>query len=450
MSSARHGKRGYRIGGSGGAAYRRRGTGGCRARRTAHPGRALIVKGVNIAGHLRYAARRHPHFADAMIALAVFAATVLTTFAGHQALTVRSRDAALAAAVLACGSLALRRRRPLPMLAVSAVAGEMFLAQFTGAGGVLILLAPAIALYTVAELVERQTSMLVGGAVLAAFALAHALMHPAMLGTENLAFTALGALAFAAGDSSRNRRAYLHEVEQRAERAEADRERDARRRVAEERLRIARDLHDSVGHHLAVISVQSDVAVRAIALDGAGASEALGHVKTASRKALGELRDTISLLREADDPVAPTAIPAPGLDALEDLLGTLRDSGMRIDVQIEGTPVPLAPAADLTAYRVIQEALTNVYKHSRQRRARLGLCYGRNEVRITVDDLGGGLAAITAVEAPAAAGHGIVGMQERIQAIGGRFTAEARAAGAFHVAAALPYRPLAPAIAEPA
>lgn len=407
-----------------------------------------MVKDVNIAGHLRHTATRHPHFADVLIALAVFAATVLTTFAGHPAGTVRSPEAALASAVLACAALAARRRRPLPVLFVSAVAAEAFLAQLTGAEGALILLAPAIALYTVAEQLQRQTSLLVGGCVLLAFAIAHALMHPAMLGMENLAFTALGALAFAAGDSSRNRRAYLREVEQRAEHAEHAREQDALRRVAAERLRIARDLHDSVGHHLAVISVQSAVAARAIDPADTGAGQALGHVKAAGRKALDELRDTINLLREPGDPVAVTAIPAPGLDALKDLLDSLRSSGMHIDLHVEGTPAPLPPAADLTAYRVIQEALTNVYKHSRGQRAQITLRYERHHVHITIDDLGG-TPATAAIEPPAAAGHGIVGMRERVQAIGGRFTAEARAGGAFHVAASLPYQPLAPAQEAP-
>src|SRR6202035_437842 len=158
--------------------------------------------------------------------------------------------------------------------------------------------APSIALYTVAEQVERRRGLVVGGGALAALTLLHALLHPGMIGPENLAFTALGGLAIATGDSSRNRRAYLAEVERRAEGAERDREQDARRRVAAERLRIARDLHDSVGHHLALISVQSDVAGAAMDRDTPAAREALGHVKSASRKALEELRDTVGLLRQ--------------------------------------------------------------------------------------------------------------------------------------------------------
>jgi signal transduction histidine kinase len=332
---------------------------------------------MNVLSHLRGAVRRHPHLADGAIALAVLAATAATTFTGHLPVTADGRAVAIAAAVIACGALTGRRRLPLASLAVSALAAEAFLFAAPDASGELILLAPSIALYTVAEQVERKRGLMVGGGALAALALLHALMRPGMIGPENLAFTALGGLAIAAGDSSRNRRAYLAEVERRAERSELERELVARRRVEQERLRIARDLHDSVGHHLALISVQSDVAGRALDGDGAATREALLHVKSASRKALEELRDTVSLLRQPGDPVAPTSIPAPGLDALDELLGSLRASGLVIDALVHGTAVPLAPAADVTAYRVIQESLTNVCKHSSGRQARLTLGYDR-------------------------------------------------------------------------
>ncbi|MGW7525917.1 sensor histidine kinase [Streptomyces sp. NPDC054783] len=401
---------------------------------------------MNALGHLRRAVRRHAHLADAAIALAVFAATVLTTFAGRDVAAVGHRTVAVVSAVLACGALAGRRRRPLAVLLVSAVAAEVFLAATGGTRGVLILLAPLIALYTVADLVERRRGLLIGGSVLAALAIAHApLLHPALLGPQTLAFIALGGLAIAAGDSTRNRRAYLAEVERRAERAEREREQDARRRIAEERLRIARDLHDAVGHQLALISVQSNVAGQALDRDTAAAREALDHVKSASRRALGELRDTIGLLRQPGEAVAPVAIPAPGLDALEELLASLRASGLDIDCRIDGVVVPLAPAADLTAYRVIQESLTNVCKHSRRRQARLTLSYDPHELHITVEDLGDTTAADGRAPGPAAVpagGHGIVGMRERVLALGGHFTAGARPDGAFQVVAVLPYQPL--------
>ena len=225
--------------------------------------------------------------------------------------------------------------------------------------------------------------------------------------------------------------------------------------MEQERLRIARDLHDSVGHHLALISVQSDVAGRAMDGDAAAAREALLHVKSASRKALEELRDTVSLLRQPGDPVAPTAIPALGLDALDELLRSLRASGLAIDAVVHGTAVPLAPAADVTAYRVIQESLTNACKHSRGRRARLTLGYDRSELRITVEDLGTdrqgaadrsagaaiGSGAGSGTGPLPAGGQGIRGMRERLLALGGLFAAGPRPGGGFRVDASLPYQP---------
>jgi signal transduction histidine kinase len=417
---------------------------------------------MNVLGHLPGAVRRHPHLADAAIALAVLAATAATRFTGDQTATAGGRAIAIVAAVLACGALTGRRHRPLASLVVSALAAEVFLFVTPDANGVLILLAPCIALYTVAELVGRRRGLIVGGSALAALALLHALMHPGMIGPENLAFTTLGGLAITAGDSSRNRRAYLTEVERRAERSELEREFVAQRRVEQERLRIARDLHDSVGHHLALISVQSDVAARALDGNAAAAREALLHVKSASRKALEELRDTVSLLRQPGDPVAPTAVPAPGLDALDELLSSLRASGLAIDCLVNGAAVPLAPAADVTAYRVIQESLTNVYKHSVRRKARLTLGYDRRELRIIIEDLGagdhpaavngtgkadtgsGGTAdgSLPSVPPLPAGRQGIRGMRERLLALGGRLTAGPRPGDGFQVDAVLPYQPL--------
>jgi signal transduction histidine kinase len=396
---------------------------------------------MDLFGHLRGAIRRHAKLADATIALAMLAATVLTAFPGHGPSGGRATTIATCAAAIGCGVLVVRRPHPVITLGVSALAAEAFLHETAGASGVLILLAPCVAFYTVADLVERRRGLVIGISVLAALVGLHLLMHMEVtgpLGAENLALVALGGLAIAAGDSSRNRRAYLGEVEHRAALAELEREHEARQRVAQERLRIARDLHDSVGHHLALISVQCDVAGRALDGDPGAARAALSHVKSASRTALAELGDTVGLLRQPGDPVAPTEIPAAGLAALEELLARLRASGLSVDYQVRGSATHrLAPAADLTAYRVIQEALTNVSKHSPGRQASLTLGYERDELRITVDDPGG-----TGAPATAASGgqHGITGMRERVVALGGRFSADPRPGGGFQVTAELPYQ----------
>jgi signal transduction histidine kinase len=399
-------------------------------------------------GRLRHVVRRHPHVADVAVALAVFTATALTAFTDQATATSAGRWMAVSLAAVACGALAARRQHPLAVLAVSAVATEAFLALLASPSGALILLAPLVALYTVADLSGRRRGLVLGGAAFAGLVLVHVLVlhRQLLLGPQNLAFLALGGLAIAAGDASRHRRAYLAEVELRAARTERERDQEARRQVAEERLRIARDLHDAVGHQLALISVQANVASQVVDSDGQAVREALAHVRAASRQALGDLRDTVNLLREPGDPVAPTAVPAPGLAGLDELVASLRASGLEVERDIAPAARPLPPAADVTAYRVVQEALTNVYKHSRARRASLALSFDRDSLRITVTDAGGGAAGGEAGGALPAGGNGIRGMRERVLALGGGFAAGARPDGTFQVVATLPYEPRDPGL----
>ncbi len=387
-------------------------------------------------------ARHHQRAADLAAAVLVFAATLLASAGGQSSGGPRPGLAGVLTAAAACGALAVRRRWPLPALLVSAVGAETYMALYRSQTGMLVLVAPLIALYTVADRADRRRGLTIGGLAVAAIGVAHGLMKPSWMGPANLALVALGALAVAAGDSSRNRRAYLAEVEQRAARAEHEKDADARRRVTEERLRIARDLHDSVGHHLALISVQSAVADRMLGTAPGQAHEALSHVQAASRSALEELGDTIGLLREAGEPAAPTQ-PTPGLDGLTELVASFRASGLNIEQVIGGTVRRLAPAANLTAYRIIQESLTNVCKHAGDPGARLRLAYERAALHITVDDNGSrGLQRACGAAAGGATagrgGHGIIGMRERVTALGGVFQAGPRPGGGFRVSATLP------------
>ncbi|HEY3870502.1 MAG TPA: sensor histidine kinase [Actinocrinis sp.] len=391
---------------------------------------------------LRGALREHPHAADLLVAAVVFAATLLTATGARTSGGATPGPSGVVFAVVACASLVVRRWWPLVVLVISGSFAEGYVAQDPGRG-IFILLAPLIALYTVAEQSQRRRGLVASGLAVGAIVVMHALLRPALLGPENLALIALAGLAVAAGDSSRNRRAYLAEVEQRAARAEQERDRDARRRVTEERLRIARDLHDSVGHHLALISVQAGVADRMLDGSPRQAHDALAHVKAASRSALGELRDTIGLLREPDEPAAPTE-PMIGLDGLDDLVASFRRSGLEIERQVEGASRRLAPAVDLTAYRVIQESLTNVYKHAGgpgNPGARISLAYGAAALSITIDNDGSAGATDDGGGAMIESGHGIVGMRERIAAIGGELRAGPRPGGGFRVAATLPLQP---------
>ncbi|MFC4998154.1 histidine kinase [Dactylosporangium cerinum] len=321
---------------------------------------------------------RRPFVTDLAIA-AVVCVVALVTTRGVPA-------AGLVPAAVACGALVARRRTPFTVFLVSSVAAEIYLVVHHGNGGVLILAAPLIALYTLAESGSRRRALTIGVLAVLAFAGLHMLVKPSSwLGAENLALAALGGLAVAAGDGARSRREYLAEVEARARQAEHDRDVEAARRVTDERLRIARDLHDVVGHQLALIHVQAGVAAHLLDASPVGAREALGHVRHASQTALGELRDTIGLLRRPGEQLTPTQ-PVTGLDGLPDLLATFRRSGLMVEASVSGDDHTVTVPVDLTAYRVVQEALTNVRKHAGPVPVRVTLHFGDDALHIVVDN----------------------------------------------------------------
>jgi signal transduction histidine kinase len=389
---------------------------------------------MNGLGQLRRAVHHHPHAADFAVAAVVFTATLITTVTGPPTGGERLDTVALLLAGLAAGALAVRRRWPLPVLLVGSVAAEAYLMHFHGRDGTLILAAPLIALYTVADASDRRRSLTIGGLVVLALGILHVIIKPASwAGAENVALAALGGLAIAAGDASRTRRAYLAEVEERARRAESAREEQARRLVTDERLRIARDLHDALGHQLALINVQAGVTAYVVADQPPQVAEAFTNIRQASRSALMELRDTIGLLREPGEQAAPVD-PTLGLAGLDDLLASFRRSGLRVERDTVGAVRPLTPAADVTAYRVIQESLTNVCKHAGGAGARLRLEYRPELLRITVDN-GGPVGSCPPDDAGTR--HGIVGMRERVAAIGGTLRAGPHGGG-FRVLATLP------------
>ncbi|WP_143162715.1 sensor histidine kinase [Couchioplanes caeruleus] len=383
---------------------------------------------MHVISHLQHAAQHRPHLADLSVALVILLVTLLTTAVpGHL-----PDGVSLASAAIACGILLLRRRWPYAVLVVSTIAAEVYLARHHGLGGILILAAPLFALYTVAELSDRRSALIVSGLVIVAVGVTHTLGLPSRrLGPENLALAALGGLAVAAGTASRHRRAYLAEVVRRAQDAERDRDADTRRRLTEERLRIARDLHDSVGHHLALINVQAGVTGHLLTGESEQVRDTLAQIRQSSRAALDELRESVGLLRQSDDP-APLH-PAVGLAGLADLLGTFRRTGLQITARIDGRRADLPWAADHTAYRVIQEALTNVRKHAGPAEVALTLHHDGDAVTVVVDNDGPPVAPIDDAHA-----HGIVGMRERVTALGGTLLAGPRPTGGFRVTATIP------------
>ncbi|MGE9693465.1 sensor histidine kinase [Streptomyces sp. NRRL F-5630] len=340
---------------------------------------------------------------------------------------------------LAALSLVLRRRCPAGVLVAAALCTAVELA--TGDPRAPVVVACGIALYTFAVHTDRPTAWRIGlltSAVLVGVAM---LTGPLpWYAQENFGLLAWTGMAVAVGDAVRSRRAFITAMRERADRAERTREEEARRRVAEERLRIARDLHDVVAHHIALVNVQAGVAAHVMDRRPDQAKEALAHVRRASRSALDELRATVGLLRQSGDPTAPTE-PTAGLERLDDLLGTFRDAGLTVRLV---TPEPLAggplPAAvDLAAYRVVQEALTNVQKHAGAgAQAEISVVRVGSQVEVTVLDDGRGAEA----EGPAEdGGHGLLGMRERAAALGGHLTASPRFGGGFRVHAILPLEP---------
>ncbi|MGO9160704.1 MAG: sensor histidine kinase [Streptosporangiaceae bacterium] len=387
-------------------------------------------------GWLRRSARRHPQVADVTIAAALFAVTLLTTATGPANWRGQLSLGAVAAAGAAYGALVWRQRWPWLTLAVAAAGAEVYMALSHADVGVFG--APLIALYTVADTAgARRSAVTVGGLIVLALAGVHAVLHPSQwLSPENLVLASLGGLAVAAGDASRSRRAYIAEVEERARRAERDREQEARRRVTEERLRIARDLHDVIGHHIALINVQAGVADHVLENQPDQARQALTHIRRASRAALGDLRDTVGLLRQPGEAAAPLE-PVAGLAGLEELVGSFVRSGLRVGHQIDGEVRPIPAAADLTAYRVIQESLTNVSKHAADATATVWLSYQNAALRIVVEDDGNGVPP-TPGSAEHGVGHGITGMRERVTASGGQLIVCRKPHRGFLVSATLP------------
>ena len=219
---------------------------------------------------------------------------------------------------------------------------------------------------------------------------------------------------------------YVREVEHRAEEAERTRDEVARRRAMEERLRIARELHDSLTHSISVIKVQAGVAAHLARKNGEDPSDALLAIQEASGDAVRELRSTLDVLRREDEPNGS------GLGRLPELVERARSSGLPTTYTVRGDARPLPPEVDQAAYRVVQEALTNVSRHAGDARASVRITYGPGSLTVRVDDDG------AASRQPPIPGYGLVGMRERVTALGGRLQAEPGASRGFSVLAELP------------
>jgi signal transduction histidine kinase len=327
--------------------------------------------------------------------------------------------------------LAVRRRWPFAVLAAATagVTAYSLAGYINGAA----LLAPVAALYAVASQASIRKALACGAGVLAVLMAATAAHNPfGPFGGGFVLIPALVAAATFAGIAVANRRAYIASIEARAQQ-------DARRRIDEERLRIARELHDVVAHTMATINVQAGAAAHVLAArpDDAGrhaqVAQALQSIRLASKEGLRELRAVLNVLRQADE--ADPTEPAPGIGQLTTLVAGVRRAGLETTVAVTGQARPLPAAVDLTAYRIIQESLTNTIRHAGPATAAVALGYREAELRIEVTDTGRG-------QPPGGtghgSGHGLAGMAERAAAVGGTVEAGPDPAGGFRVAARLP------------
>ncbi|MGY1452381.1 sensor histidine kinase [Streptomyces sp. SS8] len=333
-----------------------------------------------------------------------------------------------------CGALYWRRRRPVPVaLAVLLCAAVYY--PVNPYDSPLPVIAFAVALYTVAA--EGRLTAAVALAVPAMLAVGYGELAPGPDGGRHVDDAAMVLLTgwlfgvIAAGHAQRNRQAYLREVEQRAVAAEREKEVRARQSAVEERLRIARELHDVIGHSLSLINVQSGAALHRHTRrpgDTEGLVAALEAVRAGSRDALRELRATLGVLRQADEEAAPTA-PAAGLEGVGTLVERARGAGLDARLVTEGRPGrPVPPQVGLAAYRIVQESLTNTVRHSGARRAVVTVRHEEDAVRVLVEDDGHGAPREAGVEGAGgpgggAPGSGVAGMAERARALGGTLTA---------------------------
>ena len=329
--------------------------------------------------------------------------------------------------------LVARRRFPGAVLAVCVASGLAFAALFMPPS----FLGPAllVAVYSVAAYGRRWVSL--AGLVVAELGLAAVWLTPAMLERSTfLLFMGIIAVAWVLGRFVGDRQVYAAQLEERTAELERAREELARRAVTEERLRLARELHDVVAHAMSVIAVQSGVGAHVAASRPQEVGKALAAIEATSRAALIELRRLLGVLRQDGEPQA-SLTPAPGLANLEGLLAEVAKTGLAVKLQVHGTRPSLPAGVDLSAYRIVQEALTNVVKHAGPARAQVTVGYHDQNVTVEVTDDGRG-AMTSASDGRVGSGHGLIGMRERVAAFGGNLEVGPGLDGGFRVAARLP------------
>ena len=370
---------------------------------------------------------------DALIAAVVTAVDV----GGSAAASAHHPHHALGAAdyvLLAAGGVSLIARRRYPVGVLAVTLGSALAVAHLGNAGV-AWLALIVAFFTAVQARRRAAAIasLVIGYLVSVWPpwLVGTSGHPSATSALTLLIGLLVLLSAAE---------LIRSGSQRAQALRRSREEELRRRASEDRMRMARDLHDVVAHNISVINVQANTALHLMDRQPQRAREALTTINEVSRQALTELRSVLGVLRSADEggagQDAPRA-PTPSLDRVDELAATMRAAGLAVRVERHGSRIPLPGGADLAAYRIVQEALTNTARHSGRSAATVRITYREDGVEVEVDDDGG-------PDGPASrpgGGHGIAGMTERAQAFGGWLQAGPRSGGGFRVQAWLPAEP---------
>ncbi|MFI1992260.1 sensor histidine kinase [Actinoplanes sp. NPDC020271] len=373
---------------------------------------------------------RRPLLVDAAVAVALTTLSAGAYLAGAIHERMRPLDwGDLVGAAIALAAMTVRRRWPRQALVVTVAA--IIAHTWTHEGRhPLLILAAGMCAYTTATRGSRRDTWLTFAGCGVALYLGDVVSgrYPLLTAATIPVLTFLG-MATAFGDATRNRRAYLAGVEERARHAEQTREDEARRRVIQERLRIARELHDVVAHHIAVINVQAGAASHLLDRRPEQVRPALDHIRHAGETVLKELASIVGVLRQSDDPDAGTE-PTRGLARLPELLAAVTASGLVVTFRQSGADRELPAVVDMAAYRIVQESLTNAHKYGTGR-ADLTVTYTREGVTIAVTN------DVPKKPGKVGSGYGIVGMRERAAAADGTLTAYQKS-GFFHIEAELP------------
>jgi signal transduction histidine kinase len=368
--------------------------------------------------------------ADVVVVLLLALSAQAQIWAGDPSTWPSGRGVNALLATLMTVPLLVRRRHPLPVLGVVVIAAWLQFELDAGLGQGWFAL--VLALYSVCVYGSRREALL-GAAVGAASLLAAdvpKLREGAPWDDVVPAWFFLGAV-YGFARWMRSRRLEMAQLQEQTTRLERDREALAQAAVAAERARIARELHDLVAHSMGVIVIQSQAAQRQLPSDPATAKRAMVSIEVTGRQGLAEMRRLLDILIGTDEQAPLT--PQPGLRQLDSLLDQVRLAGLPVELSVEGEQCPLPPGVDLSAYRIIQEALTNTLRHAGPARARVSLRYCHDGVDVEVADDG------TAARAGLVGGHGLIGMRERVALYGGSLNTGHQPDGGYLVRAHLPF-----------